>query len=298
MFTVTPRNDSIEALELRDTTTNSMAVLAPPRGGMLTRLAFAGRHVFFLDESTLRDHQKNVRGGNPVLFPSPGKLEGDAWKRGDHAGHLKQHGFARTSPWALTKTSDKDEAAATLKLVANDDTMKDYPWTFACEYTYALKGNKLRIDQHFENRGKHGAPMPFGAGFHPYFHVKQSDKAAARIGTQATHAFDNVTKKNVSLADGPGTAKIDLTQAEVDLHLLDHGAKPCTLTAGGRTITLRASPEFSHWVIWTLSGKDFVCVEPWTAPGNALNTGERLIMLAPGEAKSVFVEIEATDAAT
>jgi galactose mutarotase-like enzyme len=296
MFTVTPRNDAIESLELRDTEANSMAILAPPRGGMATRLALKGRHVFFLDEATLRDHQKNVRGGNPVLFPSPGKLEGDAWRRGEKSGSLKQHGFARTQPWALTKTSSDNEAAATLKLVANDDTLKDYPWTFSCEYTYTLKGSLFRIEQRFENRGKGAEPMPFGAGFHPYFFVKQADKAGARISTGATQAFDNVTKKNIALADGPGT-KIDLTKSEVDLHLLDHGAKPCTLSAGGHAVTLRASPEFTHWVVWTLTGKDFVCVEPWTCPGNALNTGERLLTLAPGESKTLFVEIEATESA-
>jgi galactose mutarotase-like enzyme len=44
-------------------------------------------------------------------------------------------------------------------------------------------------------------------------------------------------------------------------------------------------------VVWTLAGKDFVCLEPWTAGADALNTGEKLLTLAPGEAKTLAVSV-------
>jgi galactose mutarotase-like enzyme len=284
MFTAHARNDALENLELRDEATKSLLVLAPSRGGMATRLALGGRHVFFLDEATLRDPTKNVRGGNPVLFPAPGKLTNDAFERDGKRGSMKQHGFARNVAWEVTRTDTDGAAKATLRLVSDDVTRAAYPWDFVAEYTYILRGTVLRIEQRFENTGKDR--MPFGAGFHPYFHLKQSEKAGARIGTKATRAFDNVTKQTVDL-DG-----IVLAQREVDLHLLDHGAEPCTLTWASGALAVRGSPELSHWVVWTLEGKDFVCVEPWTCPGNALNTGDRLIVLEPGEARTIWVEYE------
>ena len=286
MFTAGPRKDALESLELRDTDKKSLLVLAPARGGMATRLALGGTHAFFLDESTLRDPAKNVRGGNPVLFPQPGKLEGDAFFRDGKRGSLKQHGFARNVAWEVAGTSTDGAASATLRLASSDSTRAAYPWDFSAEYTYTLRGKVLRIDQRFENRGKE--PIPFGAGFHPYFHLKQSEKAQAKVGTKATRAFDNVTKKDTALAG------IDLSVKEVDLHLYDHGAVPCTLTWPGGALALRGSAEYTHWVVWTLEGKDFVCVEPWTCPGNALNTGERLLVLAPGESKTIWVEYERT----
>ena len=243
MYTAGPRADALESLELRDTESKGLLVLAPSRGGMATRLALGGRHRFFLDESTLRDPSKNVRGGNPVLFPSPGKLENDSYEKRS----LKQHGFARNLPWEVVGTSTDGAASATLRLTSSDATRAAYPWDFVAEYTYALRGMVLRVEQKFTNRS--GTPMPFGAGFHPYFHVKQSDKAAAKIGTGATRAFDNVTKKPVALTG------IDLTRPEVDLHLEDHGAVPCTLSWPGAEIVVRGSPEFSHWVVWTLESK-------------------------------------------
>ncbi len=212
------------------------------------------------------------------MFPSPGKLENDTYEKGT----LKQHGFARNLAWEVAGTKTDGDARATLRLASSDETRRVFPWDFVAEYTYILRGNALRIEQTFTNTGSE--PMAFGCGFHPYFHVKQSEKGAMRVGTKATRAFDNVTKKEIAI-EGP----IDLTKTEVDLHLLDHGAAPCTLGP----ITLSASGEFTHWVVWTLEGKDFVCVEPWTCPGNALNTRDRLTTLAPRESRTVWVEYSA-----
>ena len=287
MFTAGPRPDALETLELRDVDNKSLLVLAPARGGLATRLSLLGKHRFFLDESTLRDPDKNVRGGNPVLFPSPGKLTKDAWSRDGKSGAMKQHGFARNLPWEVVGTGTDGAASATLRLVSNEATKAQYPWDFIAEYTYSLAGAKMRVTQRFTNTG--ALAMPFGAGFHPYFHVKQSEKANARVNTTAKRAFDNVKKSEIELKGA-----IDLTLKEVDLHLLDHGALPCTLATGSGAVTLRGSAEFSHWVVWTVQHKDFVCVEPWTCPGDALNTGDRLLSLAPGETRELWVEIEAT----
>ncbi len=286
MFTVGPRKDALENLELRDSDTKSFVAIAPARGGMATRLALHGRHLFFLDEGTLRDPAKSVRGGNPVLFPSPGKLDGDAFRQGGRQGSLKQHGFARNLPWEVVSTHTDGAAAATLRLTSNEATRAAYPWDFIAEYTYTLRGGLMRIDLRITNTGTEN--MPFGAGFHPYFHIKQSEKKDVKVETNATRAYNNAAKKEVTLAG------IDLTRPEVDLHLLDHGTSECALSWPGGKISLRGSSEFSRWVVWTLAGKDFVCLEPWTSPGNALNTGEGLLSVAPGETRALWVEYEAT----
>jgi galactose mutarotase-like enzyme len=282
MFTVDHRDG---AVTLSDTEAQSTAVLAPARGGMLTRIAVAGRELLYLDRATFDDPAANVRGGVPVLFPSPGKLGGDAWSWGGQRGALKQHGFARNLPWAVagTGTGTQDGAWARLVLEASEATRARFPWDFRAAYTYRLRGRALAVEMRIENRGS--APMPFGAGFHPYFAVPDADKPSARIATAATRAFDNVTKREIAFSG------FDLTAAEVDLHLLDHGSTASSLTAGDLAITLQGSADFTHWVVWTLRGRDFVCVEPWTCPGDALNTGDRLIVLAPGEARELRLEI-------
>lgn len=245
----------------------------------MTRFSVGGREVLYLDEATLLDPTKNVRGGIPVLFPSPGKLEGDTWTRAGTAGVLGQHGFARNAAWTVVS---QEPDVVTLRIASTDATRTVWPWDFVATFRYALRGSSLRIDQRFENRSTQ--PMPFGAGFHPYFAV--TNKAGAALPTHATKAFDNVTKTVIDLA-GP----IDLTAKEVDLHLVDHDAAEAILVLEDARSAVRASPEFRRWVIWTVAGKDFVCVEPWTSPGNALNTGEDLLVLDPGQTRDLWTEI-------
>lgn len=290
MFTVEDRDDALETLELCDTTTGSRLVLAPARGGIATRLVLAGKETFYLDESTLRDSTKNVRGGNPVLFPQPGKLEGDQYEHGGVSYALKQHGFARNEPWQVTRRSTTERAEATLTLVSNERTRAMYPWDFRADYTYSVRGDTFGVELRIENTSRPdggGGAMPFGAGFHPYFAIAQADKGAVVLGTKATHAFDNVTKARVAV-------DLDLTRDEVDLHLEDHGEGPFTVTWPDGTLKLTASPPMSLWVVWTVRGKDYVCVEPWTAPGNALRTGARLLMLEPGTSTQLSFTIERT----
>ena len=263
----------------------STAELAPTRGGMVTSLSMAGEELMFLDQESFADTSRNVRGGNPVLFPSPGKLVDDQWARDGHSGSMKQHGFARTSAWAVIGRETDECAAVTLGLDSSDDTRRRYPWDFSARYRYALRGNRLRIEMSFENTG--ATAMPFGAGFHPYFFVPQGEKAGVSITSAATKAFDNVAKKHIDFGG------FDLTQKEVDMFLLDHGSSRSTLSRPGseRVIVVEGSEELSHWVVWTLEGRDFVCLEPWTCPGDALNTGDRLFHLPPGERRSLWLEI-------
>jgi galactose mutarotase-like enzyme len=286
MFTIDRRDGPIPTLELADASAPSVAVLAPARGGIVTRFAAFGRELFYLDQKTFDDPAANVRGGNPVLFPSPGKLAGDAWARGGARGAMKQHGFARNLAWEVTETGTDDGAFAKLALRSSELTRAQFPWDFRAEYTYRLRGGALGIEMRFVNEGE--APMPFGAGFHPYFAVPDAAKAGVRIETRATRAFDNAAKREVAFSG------FDLTLPEVDLHLLDHGSTEGSIAIGDMTVTLRGSPEFTHWVVWTLKGRDFVCLEPWTCPGDALNSGDRLMVLGPGESRTLRLEIVAS----
>ncbi|MDB4997999.1 MAG: Aldose 1-epimerase [Myxococcaceae bacterium] len=273
----------LETVVLEDA--SARVVVAPARGGMVTRFDVGDAPVLFLDVASLVDETKNVRGGIPVLFPSPGPLAGDRFTCAGRSGAMKQHGFARQRAWSVVGSK---RGEVTLELLSDDATRAEFPWDFSARLRYALAGTTLTIETRIENtaRGAGAAPMPFALGFHPYFHVADATKANARIPTQATRAFDNVTKKLVDL-----TGPIDLTVKEVDLHLVDHAAHSATLERGTDRIVVTADPELGRWVIWTLAGKDFVCLEPWTAPANALNTGDGLLTLAPGASRTLTVSI-------
>jgi galactose mutarotase-like enzyme len=271
---------NLELTRIALTDADNRVSIAPGRGALVTSFIANGRERLYLDESTFNDLSKNVRGGVPVLFPTPGKLADDRWSYAGQQGTMKQHGFARLETWSVVSQSANTLICA---LDSNERTLAQYPWPFAAEIEFALRGTCLRITFRLKNTG--ATVMPFGIGYHPYFYV--ADKTRASLPTDATRAFDNRRK-----ATEPFNG-FDFTQDELDLHLFDHSAQQCTLITGESDITLRASKHHSLWVIWTLAGKDFICVEPWTSPGNALNTGERLLTLSPGEQHESWIEIEA-----
>jgi galactose mutarotase-like enzyme len=275
-----------QLLVLSDEKAGSSVTIAPKRGALVTSFQVDGRELFYLDRETLRDPSKNVRGGNPVLFPSPGKLAGDRYSAAGQSGAMKQHGFARNCAFEADRLSGE---GATVKLTLNSDseTLAQYPWPFRFELEFSLSGHGLHISSRVTNLGS--SSMPFALGYHPYFRV--TDKAAASIEAQGTRAFDNVTKHIL-----PFTG-FDLTASELDLHLLDNPRPYAALHYGdGKKLGVRTSADFSAWIVWTLTGKDYVCLEPWTALGDALNTGDRLSVLEAGAARSAWVEFTLEDA--
>ncbi|MDB4947195.1 MAG: Aldose 1-epimerase [Labilithrix sp.] len=270
------------------TTSDARVVIAPARGGMVTRFDVGGagvRPVLYLDEATLNDPTQNVRGGIPVLFPSPGPLTGDRFTRDGKSGAMKKHGIARIEEFTVVSTESN---TATLELASNARTREAYPYDFLLRIRYSLYGASLTVETTVKNTGTDGL-LPFSLGFHPYFQVADGKKAQARIATDATRAFDNVGKKEVDV-----TSPLDLTPKEVDLHLFDHRPHEAALEREpGDRIVVAADTDFPRWVVWTLGGKDFVCLEPWTGPADALNTGDRLFTLAPGASKTLTMTIAA-----
>jgi galactose mutarotase-like enzyme len=179
---------------------------------------------------------------------------------------------------------DAGPREVTLELGSDEATRTQFPWEFRARLRYALSGARLTVATTVVNPGVE--ELPFALGFHPYFHLPSSAKAGARIPTSATRAWDNVSKQAVDVR-GP----IDLTQPEVDLHLLDHGERRAVLDRGADRVVVEADAAFVRWVIWTLAGKDFVCLEPWTSPADALNSGDHLLTLAPGASRTLTMSI-------
>ena len=270
----------VDAVVLADTVEGSRVTVVPSRGGLVTSLFARGRECLYLDEATLRDPTQNVRGGVPVLFPSPGKLAGERYAFGGHERAMKQHGFARRCAFREVSRygGPSGQAQVELELTDSDVTRAEYPWPFRLRILYGLRYAQLTLTATVTNTGAEA--MPFALGYHPYFAVADAAKAQCVIPTESKRAWDNVRREERDLGS------IDLSSGEVDLHLaeLTHGAE---LIAPWGRVTLGG--HLNHWVVWTLPGRDFVCLEPWFAPRDALNTGVDLVVLPPG-ATRVFAE--------
>ncbi|EDX73188.1 Aldose 1-epimerase subfamily [Coleofasciculus chthonoplastes PCC 7420] len=88
----------------------------------------------------------------------------------------------------------------------------------------------------------------------------------------------------------------DWSEDEIDVAFRQVTDQSATVTDQQRRLKLTLSYDelYSTLVFWTVKGKDYYCLEPWSAPRNALNTGENLTKLAPGESLETSVQLNVT----
>ncbi|MHA6482297.1 aldose epimerase family protein [Paenibacillus sp. strain BS8-2] len=274
--TVSTYQDTFEIYELQEAASNSRILVCPERGGIVIGCQLHGEELFYLDKSTLDNPAANIRGGNPILFPICGSLENSTYQWEDRTYHIGQHGVARNMAWEVIGTSEDGEASLTLRIRANESTLEAFPFDFELIFTYALVDGELHTRQQYRHLGQDG-PMPFYAGFHPYFAIEGSKDIA--YDTDATRYIDyndNVIK--------PYTGAVDLEPMKESFCLLDAKRSDISFPNGrGSRVRLTYDPIFKYVVIWTLKDRPFVCVEPWMAQPLELNRGEELVLLQAGE---------------
>ncbi len=286
MYAIAPAARQYLTYVVTDPSQQTSLEVVPERGGIITRWQVKGEEILYLDAARFADPSLSVRGGNPILFPICGNLPDNTYTHAGQSYSLKQHGFARDLPWTvLDQQVSADSAHITLGLSSTDFTRTLYPFDFDLAFTYILRETSLTIQQRYTNRST--SPMPFSAGFHPYFTV--TDKAQLQWQIPASQYDDNVSKSVQAY-----TGQFDFSLPEIDAAFTELASRVAVVVdpERSRRLTFTMSPEFSTLVFWTLQGKEFYCLEPWTAPRNALNTGDRLIQLPPGE--SITLEFSLT----
>jgi len=262
------KNDAWGKVELFDESAGTSAEIAIKRGGMLTSFYAISRDIVFMNWDTFYDVKSKLRGGMPVLFPICGRLADGKYELNSKTYELDIHGVARTLSWEFVSVDTEEAASLTIRLKADEETKKKYPFDFNVEYTYTLKGNKLTVVQKFKNLSSD--VMPFSSGVHPYFNADR-DTCAAYMGDKK-FTFDK----------------------EPDFVVDDICARTVILDTGlGHSVKVVADENYNTYVFFSPEDAKYACAEPWSAAPNALNTKKNLLYLKAGEEKTLTVTIEA-----
>ncbi len=257
------------------------AVVVPELGGMLTEFKVRGKDILYLDRSLLK--KGDIHGGGfPVLFPVCGSLKGGVYKVDDEVYPMPKHGFARNGVWSL-KNSQLSGSSITLMFSASDETRVYYPFDFKVFLTYRLSGGALIIKQEVRNNSERA--MPFCSGYHPFFTA--SDKPSIEFDINAGK-FLNYNKNQVEKFKS-----IDFGEP------VDHVFFNFTSNThgyinkkDGYSLKMTLDKKMTALVLWTMEGKNFICLEPWMAKPDAMNTGENVCRVDPGSSTSVEMGIE------
>lgn len=268
-------------------TNQSRLEVVPERGGIITSWQVQNQEILYLDEERFANPQLSVRGGIPILFPICGNLPDNTYTLNDKQYTLKQHGFARDLPWKSTQDQvTPEKASLTLVLSSNEQTRAVYPFDFQLAFTYQIQGNTLEIKQQFTNLSTE--PMPFSTGFHPYFLTV--DKTQLKFEIPSQEYQDQITKEIHSF-----NGDFDFNRDEIDVAFKQLSGKSATVTDNARKLklTLEYDDTYSTLVFWTVKGKDYYCLEPWSGPRNAINTGQHLTVLEPQASHTATVRLTA-----
>jgi galactose mutarotase-like enzyme len=283
-FTITQNQNQYLTYCLKDEEADAYLEVVPARGGIITRWQICGEDIFYLDRERFKDPNLSVRGGVPILFPICGNLPDNTYQYQGRNYSLKQHGFARDLPWQVSKQSSETAASLTLELNSNEATRQVYPFDFQLIFTYQLQGNSLRIHQKVINLSPE--KMPFSIGFHPYFQV--TDKTRLSFDIPSSQYLDQRTKTFHSYS-----SNFDFNLEEIDAAFpqITRHQSGFSDSYHQRQIVLSYDDLYTTIVFWTLKDKNYICLEPWSAPRNALNTGEHLTYLEPQSSREAIVEM-------
>lgn len=287
MFAISRQQQQYTTYILSDASSQSQLEVVPERGGIITGWQVQGQEILYLDAERFANPSLSVRGGIPILFPLCGNLPDNTYTYKGQQYSLKQHGFARDLPWEVTEQITQDRVSLTLVLNSDRQTRAVYPFDFSLAFTYQIQGNVLEIRQRCTNLSSE--PMPFSIGLHPYFFTL--DKNQLQFDIPAGEYQDQRTGE-IQLFKG----NFDFDRDEIDVAFKQLGRQSASAIDNSRRLqlTLEYDDSYSTLVFWTVKGKDFYCLEPWSAPRNAFNTGEHLIRLAANTSWEALVRLSAT----
>ena len=266
--------------------------IVPERGGMVTEWSIGDRQILYFDAERFADPAKSVRGGIPILFPICGNLPEATYEVDGQTYELAQHGFARNLPWTVRDRAVKEDAAVLeLVLTSTPDTLKVYPFEFELLFSYQFQGDRLRIEQSYTNQSDR--PMPFSTGLHPYFYLADPStqtKSQLQLDIPAKRYINQINQTEHEYA-----GSLDWNAPELDLAFRPISAQQTSAADPNRQVKVSIDYDsaYTTLVFWTVAEKNYYCLEPWSAPRNALNTGTDLLQLEPGETRSMHVTFNA-----
>ncbi len=221
------------------------------RGGMITSIKLQGSEILYFDEKTFLNIDEKVRGGVPILFPNAGALE-----KNNIYPNLERHGFARDLKWEVETRED----GFTETLLSNEKTREVYPYDFSFQNIGQFeKDGSFTYKQIIENNEEE-KDMPISMGLHPYFKIPNIQKGYIKFVFDGGKEIED----NIEVWNNGGTFYIDNpklkdSEAYVKIEIPSLGI-----------LVLDVSIEYEKIWVWSMPGKDFICIEPMMKGLNGL----------------------------
>jgi aldose 1-epimerase len=260
------------------------ARIAPTAGANLFGLAY-GPAELILGPASLEEFDGS-RFGTPVLYPTPCRIPGGKFTFlgrkfdfGINRDDTHIHGLVRNVPWQY-ETPEVDQNGVSLytwiEFYPGGQLYEKFGYDHALSLVYRLGAKGLRIIYEVANRSSE--PLPYGFGFHPYFNYPgEREEVYLSVPATGRMLMENLIPTG-GIAELSG--KYDLRQSVrvADLVLDDVFTgmvqeQPAVIEWRDSRVrlTLNASHQFTHLIVYDQPENPFFCVENLTCSPDAYN---------------------------
>ena len=264
-----------------------------------------------VDGDELLDRRRGVRAyaeqgktmGVPLLYPWANRLAGFGYEAAGRRVTLSEddsriprdgnglpiHGvLPGLLRWDVEDSAGAGAIAARLRWDA-DKLLELYPFAHEVRCEATVGRGELTVTTTVTASGD--GPVPVSFGYHPYTRVPGAGRDDWLVKLGAT---DRLVLDHRSIPTGE-RVPVDHDPFRLAGVSLDHGydaaAAPARFAAigAGNELTVEFLAGYSYAQAFAPPGQEFICFEPMTAPTNALNSGDGLTVIAPGESyRTVF----------
>lgn len=203
------------------------------------------------------------------------------------------HGFVYTSPFKVYEATESDtEAILTLEYLYKGGYV-GYPFPFQLLIKHTLNAKGLTLSYTINNIG--AGNLPVSLGWHPYFSIEGETKNDWTVSFPSTHQYlldDQMcpvdrTPKHYSEGFNLNGQILDAVFAVEKQEIVE-----VILQSNKQDLSIKVwqqagEQQFNYSVVYTPPSGDRIAIEPMTAPTNALNSKENLLVISAGESYTV-----------
>lgn len=271
------------------------AVFLPGHGMLGASLQHRGAEILRRVDELATSAAQGLTAGIPLMHPWANRLAGPRYTAAGRtvaldldspllhrdANGLPIHGV----PWSMLAWQ-VTRATGTLLAARLDWThpalLAIFPFPHALEMVATLVPDGLTLATTLVALDI--GPVPVSFGFHPYVGLPGLARDEWRLELPAMRrlALDPLRiptgdEHSIAAFNGP------LRGLEFDGgYALDHPRASMAIAGAGRRVSIDLYEGYAYAQVYAPEGKDFVALEPMTAPTNALVTGRGLQLVAPG----------------
>jgi aldose 1-epimerase len=197
---------------------------------------------------------------------------------------LPIHGNLTANPgWRLERLAaepDRAVLAASLNYTW-PELLAAFPFPHQLRVEAAVTGASLQVTTTVRPTGER--PVPVAFGWHPYLRLPGPRRAAWRLLLPDREHLELDGRGLPTGRSGHEPAEADPVGERTfdDLYVLG-GQRRLGLEAGGRRLLVDYGDGYPYAQVYAPAGAEFVCLEPMTAPTNALGDGA-CPLVEPGE---------------